>query len=383
MRILFFIDILLSGGKERRLTELMKALKKRDDCEFQLAVMSREIHYKEVLDLNIPIHYLIRKTKKDIFVSRKLYSLCRNFKPDIVHCWDSMTAVYSFPVCRILKIKLINGMITNSPENLSVFDKKWIRSRLTFPFSDMIIGNSKAGLAAYNAPENRSFYIHNGFDFKRTENLTESDAIRTQLGIKTRFVVGMVASYSKAKDYKTYFSAALQILGNRKDVTFLAIGSNTDSAEARGHISAEYSGYFRLLGRKTGIESFVNAMDIGVLATFNEGISNSILEYMALSKPVVATYGGGTNEIVSDMETGFLVSRSDSGELASKISLLLNDDLLRDRMGSAGLERIKQHFDIRNMADKYVALYNRLLSDSPDKALIKKEVSINEVLLND
>lgn len=362
MKILFFIDILMSGGKERRLTELMKALKQTPDCDFELAVMSSEIHYREVLDLNIPIHYLIRKSKKDISVTFKLYKLCKEYKPDIIHCWDSMTAVYSFPVCRLLNIKLINGMITNAPEKISLTDKKWIRSRLTFPFSDTIIGNSKAGLAAYRAPAKKSYFIHNGFDFKRIENILSSQIIRQQLNVTSRYIIGMVASFSTTKDYKTFFEAAHIILDKRKDVTFIAIGSNTESSASKNHIRNEYSGYFRLLGKRSGIESYVNTFDIGVLSTFGEGISNSILEYMALGKPVVATLGGGTVELVIDNETGFLVRRSDAGELARKIELLLDNAQLRHKMGSAGRERIKNFFNIENMMKKYIEIYSRTLS---------------------
>ena len=169
MRILFFINLLSAGGKERRLTELMKVLKTRHDCDFELIVMNSEIHYKEVLNLNIPIHYLIRKSKKDISVFRMFYKICRNYKPDIVHCWDSMTAVYSAPVCKLLKIKLVNGLITSSPERQNIFNKDWLRAKLTFPFSDIIIGNSKAGLESFSAPEHKSFFIHNGFNFERTK----------------------------------------------------------------------------------------------------------------------------------------------------------------------------------------------------------------------
>ena len=64
MRIIFFINGLLSGGKERRLTELMKGLKGSHDIDYELVVMGPHIHYKEIFDLNIKIHYLIRKKKK-------------------------------------------------------------------------------------------------------------------------------------------------------------------------------------------------------------------------------------------------------------------------------------------------------------------------------
>ncbi len=380
MKILFFIDILMSGGKERRLTELMKALKQTPDCDFELAVMSSEIHYREVLDLNIPIHYLIRKSKKDISVTMKLYKLCKEYKPDIIHCWDSMTAVYSFPVCKILNIKLINGMITNAPEKISLTDKKWIRSRLTFPFSDIIIGNSKAGLAAYRAPAKKSYFIHNGFDFKRIENIISNKIIRQQLNITSRYIIGMVASFSTAKDYKTFFEAAHIILDKRKDVTFIAIGSNTESSASQNHIRNDYSGYFRLLGKRSGIESYVNTFDIGVLSTFGEGISNSILEYMALGKPVVATLGGGTVELVIDNETGFLVKRSDAGELSRKMELLLDNAQLRQKMGSAGRERIKNFFNIENMMKKYVEIYNRTLSIEDVPVTVS---NVTQAVLND
>ena len=59
-------------------------------------------------------------------------------------------------------------------------------------------------------------------------------------------------------------------------------------------------------------------MDICLLSTFTEGISNSIMEYMALGKPVIATDGGGTKEIVDDGETGFLIGQSDPGAARSQ-----------------------------------------------------------------
>ena len=63
---MFVIDSLESGGKERRLAELMKALVTRNDIDFELVLMSQKVHYNEVLNLGINIHYIIRKTKRDL-----------------------------------------------------------------------------------------------------------------------------------------------------------------------------------------------------------------------------------------------------------------------------------------------------------------------------
>ena len=361
LRLLFVIDSLESGGKERRLTELMKALSTMQDIEFELVLMSNNIHYKEVLDLGINIHYIIRKTKRDLSGFHKFYKVILNYNPDIVHCWESMTAVYVTPACKLLKCKLVNGMVIDSPKRQNIFNKHWLRARLTFPFADIIAGNSEAGLKAYRVPENKSRIIRNGFNFNRTENLIDRNKVRNQLNTVTTYVVGMVASFSENKDYLTYFSSAHIILSKRKDVTFLAIGPGTDSPAVKNLINIEDYENIRLLGTKSGIESYINAMDICILSTYTEGISNSILEYMALGKPVIATRGGGTSEIIIDNETGFLISPSNPEELAGKIEILLNDVALRKKMGAAGKDRILTEFSIDKMVRNYIDLYNNLM----------------------
>lgn len=358
----------------------MKVLKLRQDCEFELAVMNDEIHYKEVLDLNIPVHYLIRETKKDLSVFSMFFKLCKDYRPDIVHCWDTMTAIYSVPVCKLLKIKLVNGLITNSPEKQNVFNEQWLRAKLSFPFSDVIVGNSEAGLSAYKSPKRKSFCIHNGFNFERIDRIVPSRTIRKQLKIKTPYLIGMVANNSQNKDYKTYFDAANMVLDKRKDITFLAIGENTDTELALRLIGTEYQRFFRLLGRETGVESYINAMDICVLSTFTEGISNSILEYMALGKPVIATSGGGTSEIVIDKKTGFLINKSSPEELAQKIDILLNNEKLLSKMGAEGLYRIKRFFTIENMVDGYITLYKDVLTKPKKRGMFIMKKFLRETL---
>lgn len=363
MKILFITDSLCAGGKERRLTELLKALKSKPDMEFELVLMNKNIHYREVLDLGINVTFIIRKIKKDPVALFKFYKYCKNNKPQIIHCWDSMTAVYSVLVCKLLDIRLINGMVVSSLSNRNILNNLWVRARITFPFSDVIIGNSHAGLISYKSPEKRSILIYNGFDFERIKNLVPTDTLREQLEIRTQFIVGMVASFSNFKDYRTYYRAAQLLLDKRKDVTFLAIGYDTDSDSSVNLAGTQYLKHFRLMGSRTGIESYINLMDVCVLATFTEGLSNSILEYMALGKPVIATDGGGTNEIVTDNETGFLVNQSDPEELAGKIEILLNNKDMRTAMGMAGKQKIINGFSIEQMIRKYYDLYRLLISD--------------------
>ena len=220
--------------------------------------MNPEIFYQEIFDIQIKIHYLIRKRKKDFSVFRKFYKICKDVRPDIIHCWDSMTAIYSIPACRLLNSKLMNGMVVDSPLRRNILNKNWLRARLVFPLSDIIVGNCKAGLEAYGAPIKKSFLIYNGYNFKRSERLQNNRIIREQLNIHTKYTIGMVATFSGLKDYKTYYKAADIVLRKRNDVTFLAIGSYTDSLASQKLVCSQFRDHFRLLGKKSGIESIIN-----------------------------------------------------------------------------------------------------------------------------
>lgn len=370
VKILFFIDCLTAGGKERRLTQLMKALKLNQDIQFELVVMSNEIHYKEVLDWNINIHYLIRDTKKDVSVFSKFYKICKEYKPDIVHCWDSMTAIIAVPVCKLLNIKLVNGMVINTPVKRNIFNKHWFRAQLTFPFSSIIIGNSNAGLAAYSAPFKKSSCIYNGMDLTRFNNLEEPSFIRKEIfGDKfdNIFIVGMVAAFEERKDYKSLIKAAITLISQNDNIRFILIGDGADFNEIKSRVPVSLLSKIIFLGKRSDIESIVNIFDVGILLTntkvHGEGISNSIIEYMALGKPVIATRGGGTNEVVIDNQNGYLIDADNNGQLIEKIETLMKHKNLMNDLGNKGYQMVQEKFDIKIMTNHYINVYNKLLKE--------------------
>lgn len=363
MRVLHFIISLRAGGKERQAVELMKGLTlHHNQVQMEVVVMEDEIHYTEIFDLGIPVRKLLRRSKKDVSVFGRFYKLCKSFRPDIIHCWDSMTAVYAVPVARLLGIRLLNNMIQDAPALRNYKNKDWLRGRFTFPFSQAIVGNSKAGLDAYGVKGKKRNCIYNGYAIERTDGLPDVAGLKAQLKIREESVVGMVASFSKYKDYKTYFRAASLLLEKKKDVVFLAIGAGTDSAAAKAMIPPELLSHFRLMGALNGIEGWIRVMDVCVLSTFTEGISNSILEYMAMGKPVLATDGGGTAELVEDGVNGFLLRTSDAEQQAEKMAVLLTDPALRQSMGEKGRQKVIDIFANQAMVNAFAVLYVKLMA---------------------
>lgn len=365
MRVLCVINGLHPGGKERRLVEHLKYLRAHTAVELVLALMSEEMHYPEVLGLGIDVRYVLRAWRRDLRVIGTFYALCREVRPDIIHTWDTMTSALISPVAWLQRIPFLNGMINEAPARVPPFSMTWIRSRISYPFSDLVVGNSLAGLAVYRVPRRKAVCVHNGFDVRRVRNLEDSRTVRTRLGIETPHVVGMVGEFANRKDYPSYLRAARRVLQARDDVTFLAIGGGRMEGECRALVAPEHKARVRFLGWQTHVESIVNILDVGVLATFTEGISNSILEYMALGRPVVATAGGGTDELVVDGATGFLVPSGDDEAIARMIQHLLDRPELAQSMGAAGRERIRNEFSIETMSEHYVSLYERLSGTKP------------------
>ena len=357
MKVLYFIDSLMVGGRERRFVELVKYLRANTDIEIEVAVMSANIGYQDYLDLGVKTHFLIRSGKKDPRIFFRLYRLCQSARPDILHAWDSMTATYAAPVARLLGLKFINNMIADALRN------SWMRARLTFPLSDFVVGNSLAGLAVYRAPAGRSACIYNGFNESRVTRVLDSASVRREFGIATPKLVGMVANFSHYKDYDTYLLAAQKVLEARNDVTFISVGGGPNLDKSKALVKERFRDRILFLGLRSDVESIVSALDVGVLATFSEGISNSILEYMGFAKPVVATAGGGTAEIVVDGETGLLVGVRDVGQLAGAIESLLNDPEKARAMGERGRRRIHEVFSIKGMAERYLEVYRSILDN--------------------
>ena len=361
MKILFLIDSLPRGGKERRMIELLKGLLHTGGYKPAVAILSGKVQYEEIFSLGIPVHTFVRKYKKDPRLFLRIYQLCKKTKPDIIHSWGSMSSIYVVPAAKALGIKLINASVADAPLNLGLSNKKYLWAKLSFPFSDLIVGNSEAGLRAYRAPGARSQCVYNGFDFGRIPEASSSEQARTRFKIEEGKIVGMVGAFQDRKDYPTYIRAAIQLLEQGRKVSFLAIGDGPLREKCAAMIPPQFKHRIIMPGLIRQVESVIQAFDIGVLATnalvHGEGISNSILEYMALGKPVVATDGGGTPEIVADGRTGFLVKPLSSQEMADKIAYLLDHPEKARQMGAEGRRRIETEFAISRMTERYIEIY--------------------------
>jgi glycosyltransferase involved in cell wall biosynthesis len=361
LKILHLIDTLRSGGKERQLVEVLKFFSQQKKIFSALVVMSNDIHYDYLEKINVKIYKILRKRKNDVSVFLRFYKVFRDWEPDIVHSWSSMCSVYAVPGVVTLKIKFVNNFLRSAPPNLKLTNKEWRRAKLTFPFSDIIAANSHAGLKAYNVPLSKRVCLHNGFDFRRVEDLDSKESVRNKFEVHTNYVVGMVGTFSENRDHQTFIDAAQIVLEKRKDITFFAIGDGDYFETIKMRIKPQFREFFRLPGKLKRIMNIVNIFDIGILATntrvIGEGIPNAVMEYMALKKPVIVTDCGGNRELVEDKITGYLVAPENPILLSQKILFLLENGDLAVQFGLNGYKKLIQEFNLQKMGNNFLKVY--------------------------
>lgn len=359
MRIVHIIDSIASGGKERQLCELAKGLVGTPDVALSVVVLSEVMQYGALSELGVPIHVLRRTGGPSLTDFLRVLNILKQLRPDVVHSWNSMCSIYGAPAAMISGAGFVNGFFRSAPARLS-----WglrTRTLLTQPLSDVAVANSRAGIAAFHLAPRKSVCIYNGFDEGRLANIPAPDEVRRSLGISTPHVVGMVGSFSPAKDYRTYLDVATAMTRSRPDVTFLAVGAGPQlEAFQREFPTTDYP-RIRFLGRRSDVEAIASILTVGVLATHTEGLSNAIMEYMAVGKPVVATDCPGNRELVEDERSGFLVGEGDPAALRARIDQLLGNPELATRLGARGRTRITEDFSLEAMTNAYLALYRRVI----------------------
>ena len=365
IKVLILNDVLTKGGKERRIVELLKYCKQHFDVDFEIIFMHDGVDFPDVYDTGYPIHIIKWSNKKARQGFKEILRISRAFQPDIIHSWSSMTDMVGVLLKLYLKKSFVSSMVAVTLPFRSYKDKDYFRSKIAFPFADVITGNTEAGLRSYKAPVAKSVCIYNGFNYDRVSGLGSPELLKEELGLKGKFIVGMVAAFAPRKDYATLITAAKSLLQQYPEkFGFILIGRGPTKKEMMALAGHHVQKEIVFTGLINSVERYINAFDVGVLCSnssiHGEGISNSIMEYMALAKPVIATEGGGTAEIVLNLQTGFLVPFKNPVVLEEKIVHIMNNPEVANKMGLSGQERIKEHFTIEAMCSSFYDIYKRL-----------------------
>jgi glycosyltransferase involved in cell wall biosynthesis len=260
---------------------------------------------------------------------------------DVVHCSDLLGGYYAVLAARFARIPVLCHV-------RCIFDDISRRDQSFLWWIDhfVFVSESVRAQFAYRAGAASGSVIYDGIPIP--DPPPDSGSVRAEFGISSDApLIGMVARIAPAKDYATLGKAAAIILRAIPEARFLMVV---------------------FTGHRQDVSRLTAAVDVIALATHGEGVPLSLLEAMALGKPVVATGIGGVLDLIRDQETGLLHRHEDAEQLAAALlSLLQNPDRARE-LGKAGFRDVQNRFSPRANASALTALYRKLARRKIDEA---------------
>ncbi len=286
-------------------------------------------------------------------------------QPDVIH-----THMYRADIVGTKSVIALRESRHRAPYIVSTVHSSRVRShedrellrRLT-PSMDQLIAVSRS-IERKIADEHRTGapvrLIYNGVDLQRYDHQEPCAPFGDQYGIEAGSkIVGVVARLEPEKGHQTLIEAWPAVLREVPDAYLLIVGEGSRRDFLEQWASAHQVGHrIVFAGRRDDIPAVTAALDVAVLPSWREAQGLSILEAMALSRPVVASNVGGIPEMVEDGVTGLLVEHDNPVALAAAIVRLLKDPEYAARIGKAGHDLVHERFCVELMVKAIEQIYD-------------------------
>lgn len=357
------------GGLENGLVNLINRLP-HDQFKHIIVCLTDYTDFRERVAVDHEIYALHKRPGQDLGMYRRLWKLFRNLRPDIVHTRNLATLEAQAPALLAGVPVRIHGEHGRDVHDLDNTSRKyrWLRKAFR-PVVQQYIALSRE-LEQYLAtdigvPARKLTVICNGVDVARfhpADHRAQPEELLPGPLRKERIIIGTVGRMEPVKDPLNLARAIVVLLRDRPDlrnrIGLMMIGDGSLRPKVQDLLDeAGLSELSWLPGAREDVPDLMQRMDLFVLPSLAEGISNTLLEAMASGLPVVATDVGGNGELVISGETGTLVERASDLALARAIEHYVTDEPMREKHGARARERAVQEFSIDAMVDRYADVY--------------------------
>jgi L-malate glycosyltransferase len=374
--VLLFIDSFAQGGTERQVVQLTRLLGESGRYQIHLACINREgVLRAEVERLgfrDIPEFPLKSFYDRNMLVQlRRCAAYLRERSIDIVETHDFYTNIFGMFAAALARTS-VRIASRRETEGIRGGVQLWVEHR-AYNLAHAIVANAEAvrqELIRDGVPGGKIHTIYNGMDTTRVAprpDLERADALAL-LGLPSegeRRFVSIVANMRHAKkDQATFLRAARLVREAVPEAAFVLAGEGELKESLREQAAAlGLAPHAFFIGRCAHVPELLAVSEVCVLSSSGtEGFSNSIIEYMAAARPVVATDIGGAREAIVEGETGHVVAPGDDRAMAERIISLLRAPEEARRMGERGLQVVKDKFSCAAQVERVESLYERLLA---------------------
>lgn len=368
--ILQLIGSFHQGGSERQAVQLTRLLHEEQTYNVFTAALSDEgvlrgeiedLGFTEIPEFKLNSFFDLNFIKQ----VRKCAKFIRENKIEIVQTHDFYTNIFGMSAAFLARVPV---RIAAKRETGGMRGKaQIIIERQAFRAANAIVANSQAVknyLINEGVSEKKIEVIYNGLDLERlTPKMTNRREICEMLGLpndeKIKFITLVANLRHEVKNQPMFLRVARKVLQKHPDAHFVIAGEGELKKTLENlakDLKIEENTHF--IGRCVHIPELLFVSEICTLTSVAEGFSNSILEYMAAGKPVVATDVGGASEAIIKGETGFLVASDDDENLANRLIELLSDTEKAQNFGRKGRKIVEEKFSLAAQLSKTLKLYD-------------------------
>lgn len=324
---------------------------------------------------DVTIHELRKQEGNDPGVHVRLWRVLRSLRPAILHS-RNLGALDSAFAARAAGVRRhVHGLHGWDVTDLHGKNRKYaLLRRICDPLVTRYIAVSR-DLERWLTHEIRVkakkvTQIYNGVDSTRFRPARPGEPRRAALppgfAAEDSYVIGWVGRMDAVKNPSGLVEAAQALVAGdaqvRRRLRLVMVGPGPLAAGVAEELrAAGLDGQTWLSGSREDIADVLRALDLFVLTSLNEGISNTVLEAMASGLPVVASAVGGNGELVVDHQTGRLVPGGSASALAEAMAQYLRDPELGRRHGAEGRARVERQFSMEAMVNRYLQTYDRVL----------------------
>ncbi len=357
--VVFRFDI---GGLENGVVNLINGL---PDGEFRhtvIALTEAGEFRQRIRREDVAVHAIGKRPGKDPAAYVRLYRLLRRLRPAIVHTRNlgtlecgAIAALAGVP----FRIHGEHGWDIHDPDG-TVWKYKALR-RIINPLVHQFVAVSRDLqqwlVAQVGIAPAKVWHICNGVDTNLFRPMPGSRADRGNI-----VAIGSVMRFEPIKDplnlVRAFLKARRRLAGQRVDLRLMVAGDGPLRAKALALVVAEAAAAVVFMpGARNDVPDWLRALDVFVLGSQREGISNTVLEAMATGLPVIATATGGNLELIAAGVNGRLVPPGDSEALAQAIVAYAEDAQLRSEHGRASRVRAESEYSLARMLKDYRLLY--------------------------
>jgi glycosyltransferase involved in cell wall biosynthesis len=372
IRVAYVVHTFDMGGLERFISRLANGLD-RERFQPLIICLNRNGTAAAWLEsADIPVIELHKRRGNDLRLLPRFARVLRDQRVDIVQSHNWGTLLESLAARRLARTPVhfhaergtIGGTLKNDwKARLRRMALRWAARRVSGIITNAASIRNRLR-AECGIPEQKVTVIANGVP--RLERCLESRAaIRQRLGIaETAFVAGSIGRLVGVKDFPNALNAMGRLVQNGCGLHFILVGDGPDRPALESQIrQLGLDSHVHLVGEQTDIASWLSAFDAYVNCSVSEGMSQAIIEAIALGLPLVVTDVGDNAAIVSKSEPcGIVVPASDCVALAEALERLASDASLRERLAVAAQRRFESNHSLPAMLEAYNTLYSTLFA---------------------